>query len=61
MELTDEQWSALEPLLPKPVVRSDGRGRPWRDPRDYGLGYCQIYDLPGGMNGWTAAGHTLLQ
>ncbi|MDH5673582.1 MAG: rhodanese-like domain-containing protein [Myxococcales bacterium] len=26
-----------------------------------GLGYCQIYDLPGGMNGWTAAGFTLSQ
>src|SRR5215831_579252 len=34
MDLTDEQWAAVEPLLPKPEVRSDGRGRPWRDPRD---------------------------
>ena len=34
MDLTDEQWAAVEPLLPKPVVREDGRGRPWRDPRD---------------------------
>src|SRR5580693_6051473 len=32
--LTEEQWAILEPLLPKPVVREDGRGRPWRDPRD---------------------------
>jgi transposase len=34
MDLTDKQWSAVEPLLPKPRVREDGRGRPWRDPRD---------------------------
>lgn len=34
MDLTDEQWAAVEPLLPKPEVREDGRGRPWRDPRD---------------------------
>ena len=30
MDLTDEQWVALEPLLPKPPKRADGRGRPWR-------------------------------
>lgn len=23
-------------------------------------GYCQIYDMPGGMNAWTAAGFTLV-
>ena len=34
MDLTDEQWAAIEPLLPKPRVRKDRRGRPWRDPRD---------------------------
>src|SRR5215216_389866 len=34
MDLTDEQWAVLEPLVPKPRVRPDGRGRPWRDPRD---------------------------
>ena len=34
MDLTDKQWAVLEPLLGKPVVREDGRGRPWRDPRD---------------------------
>jgi transposase len=32
--LSDEQWAVLEPLLPRPRVRPDGRGRPWRDPRD---------------------------
>jgi transposase len=34
MDLTDKQWTILEPLLPKPRVRRDRRGRPWRDPRD---------------------------
>lgn len=34
MDLTDAQWRRLEPLLPKPRVRKDRRGRPWRDPRD---------------------------
>ena len=34
MDLTDEQWALVRPLLPKPRVRRDHRGRPWRDPRD---------------------------
>ncbi len=34
MDLTDEQWEILEPLIPAPPRRTDGRGRPWRDPRD---------------------------
>ena len=34
MDLTDEQWEVLEPLVPEPPRREDGRGRPWRDPRD---------------------------
>ena len=34
MDLTTAQWKRLEPLLPKPRRRPDGRGRPWRDPRD---------------------------
>lgn len=34
MDLTDEQWAVLEPLIPKPVRRADNRGRPWRNPRD---------------------------
>jgi transposase len=34
MDLTDEQWEVLEPLIPAPPKREDGRGRPWRDPRD---------------------------
>jgi transposase len=34
MDLTDEQWEVLEPLIPDPLQREDRRGRPWRDPRD---------------------------
>ena len=34
MDLTDEQWEVLAPLIPDPPRRADGRGRPWRDPRD---------------------------
>ena len=34
MDLTNEQWGLIAVLLPKPRVRRDGRGRPWRDPRD---------------------------
>jgi transposase len=34
MDLTEKQWAVLAPLLPKPRVRKDRRGRPWRDPRD---------------------------
>jgi transposase len=33
MDLTDEQWEVLEPIIPVPPRRADGRGRPWRDPR----------------------------
>jgi transposase len=34
MDLTNEQWELLEPLIPAPVRRADGRGRPWRNSRD---------------------------
>lgn len=34
MDLTDAQWAIIAPLLPKPRIREDRRGRPWRDPRD---------------------------
>jgi transposase len=33
MDLTDKQWEVIEPLF-EPQRRKDGRGRPWRDPRD---------------------------
>lgn len=33
MDLSERQWKRLEPLLPKPRVRKDRRGRPWRESR----------------------------
>jgi transposase len=33
MDLTDEQWAVVEPLLPKPAKRADGKGRPRVDNR----------------------------
>src|SRR5580704_8536068 len=32
-DLTDEQWKILDPLIPKPRRRRDGRGRPWKSRR----------------------------
>jgi transposase len=32
-ELTDDQWKLLDPLIPKPRRRRDGRGRPWKSRR----------------------------
>lgn len=34
MDLTDEQWETLDSLIPEPPRRPDGKGRPWRNPRD---------------------------
>src|SRR4030067_1117556 len=33
MDLTDEQWEVVEPLIPKAPRRPDGRGRPRVDDR----------------------------
>ncbi|PYI86759.1 MAG: IS5 family transposase [Verrucomicrobia bacterium] len=33
MELTKEQWTLIDSLLPADRVRADGRGRPWTDRR----------------------------
>ena len=33
MELTNEQWEKIQDLIPDPVKRADGRGRPARDKR----------------------------
>jgi transposase len=32
-DLTEEQWKTLDPLIPKPGRRPDGRGRPWKSRR----------------------------
>lgn len=34
MDLAEEQWALVEPLLPRPRRRRDGRGRPACDRRD---------------------------
>ena len=34
MKLTDAQWAVVEPLLPLPPTRADGRGRPRRGNRE---------------------------
>jgi transposase len=33
MEMTDEQWKFIEPLIPKRLKRDDGKGRPPQDDR----------------------------
>lgn len=34
MDLTDEQWVVIQPLIPVLPKREDGKGRPWRDSRE---------------------------
>lgn len=33
MDLTDTQWDLIHPLLPKPTLREDGKGRPRQNQR----------------------------
>ena len=33
MDLRDEQWAVVSPLLPKHPRRADGKGRPWQSDR----------------------------
>lgn len=33
MDLSDKQWDLIIPILPKPLVREDGKGRPAQDLR----------------------------
>jgi transposase len=53
MDLTDEQWAIIKSLIPEPPKRADGKGRPWRDSRDFLNGILWIlrtgapwYDMP---------------
>jgi transposase len=53
MDLTDDQWAIIQPLVPNPTRRFDGKGRPWKDPRDVMNGILWIlrtgapwYDMP---------------
>ena len=34
MDLTDAQWRLIEPLIPVPPRRADGKGRPRCNPRE---------------------------
>ena len=34
LDLTDEQWKVLKPLIGEMPRRSDGRGQPWRSSRE---------------------------
>jgi transposase len=34
MDLTEDQWRIIEVLLPPEQVQQEGKGRPWKDPRD---------------------------
>lgn len=34
MRLTDKQWEKIRDLVPDGPVRSDGKGRPWKDKRE---------------------------
>src|SRR6185295_4351795 len=54
MDLPEEQWNIVDPILPKDPVRPDGRGRPWSDRRPVLNGVVWILrtgapwkDLPG--------------
>lgn len=42
MELSNEQWARLEPLIPEPSRREDGKGRPRRASREVLEGICWI-------------------
>ncbi len=48
MNLTDEQWEILTPLIPEHPPRPDGRGRPRMDEnwsfREYSPYYGRRYD-----------------
>lgn len=53
MDLTDEQWAVISPLMSEPPRRADGRGRPWKPSRDVLNGVlwilrtgAQWHDLP---------------
>jgi transposase len=54
VDLTDEQWELLEPLIPRPSRRPDRRGKPWRAAREVLDGVLWVLrtgapwrDLPG--------------
>jgi hypothetical protein len=60
MDLTDEQWEILEPLIPDSPRSEDGRGRPWRDPRDVLNGISTVSPVYGPSNGDSGLGPTVV-
>jgi transposase len=48
MDLTDDQWAVIQPLIPDPPRRPDGKGRPWKDSRDIMDGILLWILLPTG-------------
>jgi transposase len=52
MDRTDEPWDVLKPILPVPSRRSDGRGRPWRDPRAVLNGRLWIWPTGAPWQAW---------
>lgn len=55
MDLTNEQWVGLEPLIGEMPRRADGRGRPWRSSREVLNGILWI--LRTGAH-WSAMGRS---
>ena len=49
MELSNEQWSLIEALIPSPHRENDGGGRPRKNPRDVlnGIYGCCEQERPG--------------
>ena len=47
MDVTDEQWAVLEPLIPEPPRSRHGRGRLWRL-REGGAQLCTVGAEDGG-------------
>lgn len=58
MKLTEEQWRLIEPLIPKPSVRKDHKGRPSTDRRQLVQGMMWI--LKTGAR-WQDLGSTVLR
>ena len=41
-DLSDDQWRVLDPLIPEPKRRNDGRGRPWKSRRSVLNGMLRV-------------------
>ena len=54
-DLSDVEWRVVDPLIPKPKRRQDGRGRPWKPRRDVLNGI--LYVLRTGVT-WASLPHS---